>query len=170
MENLLRVGVIANTHGLKGEVKVFPTTDDPKRFKMLKEVILDTGKEKLNLTVQSVRFFKNLVIIKFKEYNNINDIEKYKGKDLLVTRENAVPLEEGEYFIADLLNLDVYDDTGVRLGFLDDILQTGANDVYIVKNEETKKEILLPAIDECILDINTKEGKITVHLMEGLVD
>ena len=91
MENLLRVGVIANTHGLKGEVKVFPTTDDPERFKMLKEVILDTGKEKLNLTVQSVRFFKNLVIVKFKEYNNINDIEKYKGKDLLVTREKAVP-------------------------------------------------------------------------------
>ncbi len=170
MENLLRVGVIANTHGLKGEVKVFPTTDDPERFKMLKEVILDTGKEKLNLTVQSVRFFKNLVIVKFKEYNNINDIEKYKGKDLLVTRENAVPLEDGEYFIADLLNLDVYDDTGVRLGFLYDVLQTGANDVYIVKNEETKKEILLPAINECILDINIEEGRITVHLMEGLVD
>lgn len=170
MENLLRVGVIANTHGLKGEVKVFPTTDDPKRFKTLKEVILDTGKEKQNLTVQSVRFFKNLVIVKFKEYNNINDIEKYKGKDLLVTRENAVPLEEGEYFIADLLNLDVYDDTGERLGFLEDVLQTGANDVYIVKNEETKKEILLPAIDECILDINIDEGRITVHLMEGLVD
>lgn len=170
MENLLRVGVIANTHGLKGEVKVFPTTDDPKRFKTLKEVILDTGKEKRNLTVQSVRFFKNLVIVKFKEYNNINDIEKYKGKDLLVTRENAVPLEEGEYFIADLLNLDVYDDTGERLGFLEDVLQTGANDVYIVKNEETKKEILLPAIDECILDINIDEGRITVHLMEGLVD
>ena len=168
MENLLRVGVIANTHGLKGEVKVFPTTDDPERFKMLKEVILDTGKEKLNLTVQSVRFFKNLVIVKFKEYNNINDIEKYKGKDLLVTRENAVPLEDGEYFIADLLNLDV--DTGVSLGFLYDVLQTGANDVYIVKNEETKKEILLPAINECILDINTEEGRIIVHLMEGLVD
>ncbi len=90
MENLLRVGVIANTHGLKGEVKVFPTTDDPERFKMLKEVILDTGKEKLNLTVQSVRFFKNLVIVKFKEYNNINDIEKYKGKDLLVTKCSSI--------------------------------------------------------------------------------
>lgn len=170
MEELLRVGVIANTHGLKGEVKVFPTTDDPQRFETLKEVILDTGKEKLNLTVQSVRFFKNLVIVKFKEYNNINDIEKYKGKDLLVTRENAVPLEPGEYFIADLLNLDVYDDTGIRLGFLYDVLQTGANDVYVVKNEETKKELLLPAIDECILDINPEEGRITVHLMEGLVD
>jgi len=170
MEDLLRVGVIANTHGLKGEVKVFPTTDEPQRFKTLKEVILDTGKEKLNLTIQSVRFFKNLVIVKFKEYDNINDIEKYKGKDLFVTRENAIPLEEGEYFIADLLNLDVYDDTGARLGFLYDILQTGANDVYVVRNEETKKELLLPAIDECILDINTDEGRITVHLMEGLAD
>lgn len=170
MEDLLRVGVIANTHGLKGEVKVFPTTDDPQRFKMLKDVILDTGKEKLNLTVQSVRFFKNMVIVKFKEYNNINEIEKYKGRDLLVTRENAVPLEEGEYFIADLLNLEVFDDTGVKLGILYDVMQTGANDVYVVKNEETGKEILLPAIDECILDIHLEERKMTVHLMEGLVD
>ena len=170
MEDLLRVGIIANTHGLKGEVKVFPTTDDPQRFKVLKDVILDTGKEQLKLTVQSVRFFKNMVIVKFKEYNNINEIEKYKGRDLLVTRENAVPLEEGEYFIADLLNLEVYDDTGVKLGILYDVMQTGANDVYVVKNEETGKEILLPAIDECILDIHPEEGRITVHLMEGLVD
>ena len=169
MEDLLRVGVIANTHGIRGEVKVFPTTDEKERFKDLKKVILDMGKEQKVLEIQSVRFFKNLVILKFKGIDNINDIEMYKGKDLLVTREVAVPLEEGEYFIADLLDLDVYSDEDEKIGVLYDVMQTGANDVYVVKTEEGK-EILLPAIDECILDINLEESRMTVHIMEGLLD
>lgn len=169
MEDLLRVGVIANTHGIRGEVKVFPTTDEKERFKDLKKVILDTGKEQKVLEIQSVRFFKNLVILKFKGIDNINDIEMYKGKDLLVTREDAVPLEEGEYFIADLLDLDVYSDEDEKIGVLYDVMQTGANDVYVVKTEEGK-EILLPAIDECILDIDLEEKRMTVHIMEGLLD
>lgn len=169
MEDLLRVGVIANTHGIRGEVKVFPTTDEKERFKDLKKVILDTGKEQKVLEIQSVRFFKNLVILKFKGIDNINDIEMYKGKDLLVTREDAVPLEEGEYFIADLLELDVYSDEDEKIGVLYDVMQTGANDVYVVKTEEGK-EILLPAIDECILDIDLEESRMTVHIMEGLLD
>ena len=169
MEDLLRVGVIANTHGIRGEVKVFPTTDEKERFKDLKKVILDMGKEQKVLEIQSVRFFKNLVILKFKGIDNINDIEMYKGKDLLVTREDAVPLEEGEYFIADLLDLDVYSDEDEKIGVLYDVMQTGANDVYVVKTEEGK-EILLPAIDECILDIDLEESRMTVNIMEGLLD
>lgn len=169
MEDLLRVGVIANTHGIRGEVKVFPTTDEKERFKDLKKVILDMEKEQKVLEIQSVRFFKNLVILKFKGIDNINDIEMYKGKDLLVTREDAVPLEEGEYFIADLLDLDVYSDEDEKIGVLYDVMQTGANDVYVVKTEEGK-EILLPAIDECILDIDLEESRMTVHIMEGLLD
>lgn len=169
MEDLLRVGVIANTHGIRGEVKVFPTTDEKERFKDLKKVILDMGKEQKVLEIQSVRFFKNLGILKFKGIDNINDIEMYKGKDLLVTREDAVPLEEGEYFIADLLDLDVYSDEDEKIGVLYDVMQTGANDVYVVKTEEGK-EILLPAIDECILDIDLEESRMTVHIMEGLLD
>ncbi len=124
MEDLLRVGVIANTHGIRGEVKVFPTTDEKERFKDLKKVILDMGKEQKVLEIQSVRFFKNLVILKFKGIDNINDIEMYKGKDLLVTREDAVPLEEGEYFIADLLDLDVYSDEDEKIGVLYDVMQS----------------------------------------------
>ena len=170
MEDLLRVGVIANTHGIKGEVKVFPTTDDPQRFKVLKQAIIDNGREKVDVEIQSVRFFKNMVIVKFKGIDNINDVEKYKGKDLLVTRENAVPLEEDEYYIADLIDLDVFDEDGNKLGVVYDVLQTGANDVYVVKNESTGKEVLLPGIDECILDINLEEKKILVHIMEGLLD
>ena len=169
MEQTLRVGVITSTHGVRGEVKVFPTTDEKERFKDLKKVILDMGKEQKVLEIQSVRFFKNLVILKFKGIDNINDIEMYKGKDLLVTREDAVPLEEGEYFIADLLDLDVYSDEDEKIGVLYDVMQTSANDVYVVKTEEGK-EILLPAIDECILDIDLEENRMTVHIMEGLLD
>ena len=170
MENdLFRVGVIANTHGIRGEVKVYPTTDDLNRFDRLKEVILDTGRERINLQVQGVRYFKNMAILKFKGIDNINDVEKYKGKDLLVTRENAVPLEENEYYIADLIDMEVYNEDGSRIGILNDVMQTGANDVYVIALENGK-ELLLPNIDQCILDVNTEENKMTVHVLEGLTD
>lgn len=169
MDNLLRIGVISNTHGIKGEVKVFPTTDDPKRFKFLKTVILDTGKENIKLEIQSVRFFKNLVILKFKGIDNINEIEKYKGKDLLVSREDAVPLEENEYFIYDIIGADVVTEEGDVLGVLTEVLTTGANDVYVVETKEGK-ELLLPVIDDCILDIDIDGKKVVAKLMPGLVD
>lgn len=127
MEEFLQVGVITATHGIHGEVKVFPTTDDPKRFKKLKKVLLDTGREKLELEVEGVKFFKNMVILKFKEYNDINQIEKYRKCPLLVTREHAVKLKKNEYFIADLIGLKVYTEDDAFLGTLDDVIQTGAN-------------------------------------------
>ena len=134
MEDLLQVGVITTTHGVRGEVKVFPTTDDPARFKKLKNVVLDTGKELVDLEVAGVKFFKNMVIVKFKGIDNINDVEKYRKKSLYVTRENAVKLKKNEYFIADLIGLSVIrEDNGEVLGELTDVLQTGANDVYEVK-------------------------------------
>lgn len=168
MEEFLRVGVISSTHGIKGEVKVYPTTDDTKRFDDLKEVWLDTGREKIALNVTGVKYFKNMVILKFKEFNDINEIEKYKGCDLLVDREHAIELEEGEYFIADLIGLEVYTDTGERFGILEDVMQTGANDVYIVKTEDGK-EVLLPVIPECILKVDLDEGRVLVHIMDGLL-
>ena len=167
MEDMLRVGVFANTHGVRGEIKVFPTTDDAQRFKKLKKVNLDTGKEKMELEITSVRFFKNLVILKFKGIDNINDIEKYKGKDLLVTREQAVPLEEDEYFIYDIIGAKVVTEDGKDFGELKEVLQTGANDVYVVETTEGK-EILLPVIDECILDIDIDNKIVTAHIMPGL--
>ena len=169
MEQLLRVGVISNTHGIRGEVKVFPTTDEPTRFEGLKEVILDTGKEQLPLHISNVKYFKQFVILKFKEYNNINDIERYKGKDLYVTRKNAVPLEEGEYYIADLIGCKVITDEGNDLGELVDVLETGANDVYNVKTNEGK-ELLLPYIEDCIKEIDIEKKEIIAHIMPGLLD
>lgn len=166
--NYLRVGVISSTHGIKGEAKVFPTTDDANRFKTLKQVVLDTGKEKLTLEIEGVKFFKQMVILKFKGIDDINDIEKYKGKDLLVSRDNAVKLEKDEYFIYDLIGSEIYTDEGNKLGILTEILTSSANDVYVVKMENGK-EVLLPSIKECILDIDAENKKITVHVMNGLL-
>lgn len=169
MEKYFRVGVIANTHGIRGEVKVYPTTDDINRFKKLKKCILDTGKEYIDLNVESVKFFKNMVILKFKEYNNINDIECYKGKDILVSRDNAVKLEKGEYYIADILGAKVILEDGSEFGVLEDVMQTGANDVYVVKTLDNK-EVLLPKIDECVKKLYIENKIVTVHIMKGLLD
>lgn len=169
MEQLLRVGVISSVHGVHGEVKVFPTTDDAARFKELKHVLLDTGKETLELEITGVKFFKNMVILKFKEYDTIEDIERYKGKDLLVTRDQAVTLGPDENFIVDLIGLKVVTDEGAPFGTLTDVIKTGANDVYEVKTEEGK-EVLLPAIKECVRTVDLEAGVITVHIMDGLLD
>ena len=169
MENYLRVGVITTTHGVRGEVKVYPTTDDINRFNDLEKVYLDTGREYIPLEIEGVKYFKQLVILKFKGIDNINNIEKYRGKDLLVSRDQAIPLEEGEYFIYDLIDSEVYTEDGNKLGILTEIMTTAANDVYVVKTPQNK-EILLPSIKECILDIDAINKKITVHLMKGLVD
>ena len=159
MEDLLKVGVITTTHGVRGEVKVYPTTDEPERFLDLEYVLLDTGKELRRLDIKNVRFFKNLVILKFDGIDNINDIEKYKGRDLWIPREEAQELDEDEYYIADLLGMK---------GVLRDVMETGANDVYIVDSVE-HGEVLLPAIKECILDVDIETNTMTVHLMKGLL-
>ena len=169
MEDMLRVGVISSTHGVRGEVKVFPTTDDPARFEELETVLLDTGKEKLELEIAGVKFFKNMVILKFKGYDSINDVERYRGRDLWITREQAVPLGEDENFVADLIGLAVVTDGGETLGTMKDVMFTGANDVYVVERENGK-ELLLPAIKDCILDVDLENGVMTVPVLDGLLD
>lgn len=169
MDNLLRVGVVTTTHGVRGEVKVFPTTDDMHRFESLKNVILDLGKEQRSLEIEQVKFFKNMVILKFKGLDNMNDVEAFRQKDLLITREQAVKLGPDENFIADLIGLSVVTDEGTILGTLEDVLQTGANDVYCVKTGEGK-ELLLPAIKECVLNVDLEKQEILVHILDGLLD
>ena len=169
MQDLLRVGVITSTHGIRGEVKVFPTTDDPDRFKKLKECIIAGKRGNVNVTVQSVKFFKQYVIVKFKEFDNINDIEIYTKWDLLVTRDNAVKWEPGEYFICDLIGLRVITDEGEELGNLTDVIETGANNVYEVTSD-TGKIYYLPVIDQCILSHDMTNRTVTVHILKGLLD
>ncbi len=177
MEDLLKVGVITSTHGVRGEVKVFPTTDDVNRFKKLKQVLLYTGKEYLTLEIEGVKFFKNMVILKFKGLNLIEDVEKYRQKDLFVERKDAVRLKKDEYFIADLIGLQVFGEDGVLIGTLKDVITTGANDVYAVEitegnnlGAEAGTEVLLPAIKQCVLEVDVEAGKMVVHMMEGLLD
>ena len=168
MEQMLRVGVITSTHGVRGEVKVFPTTDDAKRFKTLKKVILD-GREPLELSIEQVKFFKNMVILKFKGYDNINDVETWRQRDLLITRDQAVKLKEDEYFITDLIGLTVVNEEETVLGRVKDVLETGANDVYVVELTGGK-ELLLPAIKDCILNVDLEGGRMKVHVLDGLMD
>ena len=148
---------------------MYPTTDDPERFLDLAQVTLDTGREQITLEIQNVKFFKNMVILKFKGYDNINDIEKYKGKDLLIHRDQAVKLKEDEYFVTDLMGLKVVAEEGTVLGILKEVIPTGANDVYVVQ-PENGKELLLPAIKDCILNVDLEKGIMTIHLMDGLLD
>lgn len=170
MEQFLQVGVITSTHGIRGEVKVFPTTDDPGRFKKLKHVILETKKERLSLEVQSVKFFKQFVILKFKGIDNINDVEQYKSCSLWVSREDAVELKQDEYFIADLIGMYVYRDEETEVfGTLKDVIETGANEVYIIDSAEYG-EVLVPAIRQCILHVDVEEKKMQIHLLDGLIE
>ena len=150
MEDLLQVGILSSTHGVRGEMKVFPTTDDVKRFKKNKDYILETPQGNKEVKVTGVKFFKQFAILKFEGFDTLDDILPYKGCRLFVTREHAVKCEKDEYFIAD-------------------VMQTGANDVYVIKSEEGK-EYLFPAIKECILKVDMKEQKIFVHVMPGLMD
>ena len=164
----MQVGIISSTHGVHGEVKVFPTTDDVKRFKKLKDVLLALPNgEKLPLAIEQVKFFKQFVILKFKDFDSINDIEKYRGMSLYVTRENAVKLAKDEYFIADLIGLDVVDENDIRIGELKDVMETGANDVYVITKPDGS-ELLLPAIRQCVLEVQVEEGFMRVHVLEGL--
>lgn len=168
MEELLQVGVITQTHGIRGEVKVFPTTDDAARFQELRQVLLDTGKETISLEIENVKFFKQFVILKFKGYDNINDIERYKRCALLVKRDDAVPLEEDEYYIADMIGMKVVTDRDEEFGILKNVMETGANDVYVIEHP-SEGEVLIPAIKECILDVDIPGRLMKIHVMDGLI-
>ncbi len=167
MDEWIKVGIVTNTHGLHGEVKVFPTTDDAKRFLDLEEIVLNNGTQKKRLEIERVRFFKNMVILKFKGFDNIDDVQKFRQKELLVTRDQAVPLEENEYFIADLIGLSAVSDTGEDLGEVADVLQSAANDVYVIRKPGAE-DLLVPAIRECVKQVDTQNGRITLHLLPGL--
>ena len=170
METRFQVGVITSPHGVIGEVNVFPTTDDPKRFRRLKEVILVQGKTEKTVEIENVKFFKNMVILKLKGYDDRDAVEKLRQCSLYVPREKAVRLQKDEYFIADLIGLKVLDGDAedAELGTLEDVMETGANDVYVVRLLDGR-ELLLPAIKQCILEVNVEEGFVRVHVLDGLL-
>lgn len=168
MEDFFQVGIITSAHGVRGEVKVYPTTDDVRRFKRLKEVILDTGRNSLVLEIESVKFFKQFAILKFKGIDSMEEAEKYRKMPLLVPRDKAVPLGRDEYYTADLMGLNVKDEDGKDIGVLREVLETGANDVYIIDLNDGR-ELLLPAIRQCVLEVDVEAGFIRIHILEGLL-
>ncbi|MEE3467437.1 MAG: ribosome maturation factor RimM [Eubacterium sp.] len=169
MDDMLRIGVVTKPHGLKGEVKVYPTTSDPERFKDCDEVYLVTKKDVLTLHVTGVKYFKNQVILKFKEYDRIEDVEAYHNCDLMVTRDQAIELEEGEYFLYDVPGCKVYDEDENEIGEVTDVLETGANPVFVIKTTDGK-EVLFPVIDDCILSVDIANRRVNAHIMEGLME
>ena len=168
MSDRLRVGVISSVHGIHGECKVFPTTDDPGRFKKLKKVYIEDPGNELELEIIQVKFFKNMIICKFKDIDTPEDIQKLRNKDLMIDRKDAVPLQKGEYYIADLIGCHVIDENGTDLGECSDIFPTGANQVMQVTGGN--KDFLMPYIKECILSVDIEKKQINVHVLEGLLD
>ncbi len=162
----LEVGKIINTHGLRGDVKVTAWTDLPEDFEDIKRVYIKKHGENEMLTVSKIKYQKNNLIVKFKEINDINEAEKYKGQVLFADRDDLWELEDGVYYIADLIGLDVYDENG-KIGVIADVFNTGANDIYDVKRDG-KKNLLLPVIDDVVKEIDLENKKVTVHIMEGL--
>ena len=167
MKNL-EIGQIVNTFGIKGIVKVNPWVNDVTRFDNLKKVYIKIRKELKELEIEEVKYHKNQVLLKFKGIETVEQAEILRNAILEIDREDAIPLEEGEYFIADLLESEVYTDEGEKLGILEDIFNTGSNDIYVVKNE-LGKSILLPRIKEVFKEIDVENKKIIVHLIEGLI-
>ena len=166
---MLEVGKIINTHGLKGEVKIATWTDSPDVFEDLEYVIIKSKKGDITLNIKGVKYQKNNIIVKFKELERIEDAEPLKNSVLYAPREMLGDLPDGVYYIADLIGLEVFDDEGHKIGTIADVLSTGANDVYDVKREG-QKNLLIPVIDDVVLDVDIEGGKVTVHLMEGLLD
>jgi 16S rRNA processing protein RimM len=169
MSDRLRVGIITSTHGIRGEVKVFPTTDNPDRFAKLDRVYISGRLPEEILHVEKARRFKNQVILKFKEYDNINDVEKFRQSDILIDRKDAEELQDDEYFIDDLIGLSVFSDDGQDLGRLKEVYETGANDVFVIE-KANRKDLLIPATKECIRSVDPEAGSMTVHLLPGLED
>ncbi|MCX7921832.1 MAG: ribosome maturation factor RimM [Clostridia bacterium] len=169
MQEYLEIGKIVNTHGVKGEVKILPLTDDVERFNKLKWVFIEKENNLEKYSIENVKFLKGFVLIKFKEVSDMNAAEALKGLLMKVDRRNAVKLPKDAYFICDLIDCDVFDTAGKVLGKMKSVLKTGSNDVYVVSNEESK-DILIPALKSVVKEISIEDRKIVVSLPEGLVD
>ena len=167
MKNL-EIGQIVNTFGIKGFVKVNPWVNDVTRFDELKKVYIKIRKELKVLEIEEVKYHKNQVLLKFKGVETVEQAEMLRNAILEIDRKDAIPLEEGEYFIADILESEVYTDDGRKLGIVEDIFNTGSNDIYVVKNE-LGKSILLPRTKDVFKEIDVENKKIIVHLIEGLI-
>lgn len=167
-QNYFEIGQIVNTFGIKGIVKVNPFTNDISQFEKIKSILLDKKGNLMEMQIEEVKYSKNQVLLKLKGIETIEEAEKYRNCYLKIPREKAKKLPKDTYFIADLIGLEVYTDEGTLLGKLDDIYNSGANDIYVIK-DKLGKQILLPAIKDVIKQINLEQEKIIVHILKGLI-
>ena len=168
MQQFFEIGQIVNTFGIKGMVKVVPYTDDITRFNDLEKVYLVNKNEKKEYLIEEVKYQKNMILIKFKNVNSIEEAENLRNLYIQIPRENAIKLEEGSYYIADLIGINVFTEEGENIGKIEDIYNTGSNDIYVVK-DNLGKQILLPAIKDVIKEIDLEKEKMIVHLINGLI-
>lgn len=168
MEQYFEIGKITGTHGIWGTMRVFPTTEDPSRFERLKEIIVEIRGKRETFHIQKVAFHKQFVLLTVKEITDINVAELYKNGRILIPDAMAIPLGEDEYYNRDLYGLKVVTEEGEELGEITEIFPTGSNDVYVVKKDGKGKELLLPAIKDCIKNVDLENGVMTVKLLEGL--
>lgn len=169
-EKLVTIGRIVNTHGIRGELKIVSETDFPERFETGSFLfIVDTQDKQTPVKVQSARLHKNMYIVKFEQFGNINEVEKYKGSLLKMEEKYQQPLEEGEYYYHEIIGCKVITEEGQELGAVSEILTPGANDVWVV-NRPQGKELLLPVIDDVVLEVDVASKTIRIHLMEGLLE
>ena len=168
MESLLEVGQIVNTYGINGFVKVIPLVDNNNQFKDFKVLYIQEKKNLKELHIEEVKFSKNLILLKFEGIDTIEQAEELRNIYLQAKRSD-IKLEEGAHFIVDLIGLEIYTEEGEFLGKLKEVLQPGANDVYVVTMSDGK-EVVMPAIKECILSVDMENGQMKVHVMDGLLD
>ncbi len=166
-QEYFEIGQIVNHFGIKGMVKVNPFTEDISKFESLNSIFLEKENKLIKIEIEEVKYSKNQVLLKIKGINSIEEAEKYRGCYLKIARKDAKKLPKDTYFIADLIGLKVYTDEGILLGNVDDIYNSGANDIYVVKDEKGK-QILLPAIKKVIKQVDLEQEKIIVHLLKGL--
>ena len=164
MERIVRVGKIVNTHGLKGEVKCIYLTDDMERFDDFDHVYIEDTEERLD--IENVRYMKGMVYLRFRGFDNINLVEKYKNKYIIIDETQMKTLDEDSYYVSDLIGLEVYDLDGSYLGKITYVYQTGANDVYEL---DRNKELLIPAIKEVVKSVDINKGRMTIKKIEGLL-
>lgn len=167
--NYFEIGKIVNTQGLRGDVRVVPVTDDKTRFELLETALVRMGEQQkiTEIPIERVWYHKGFVILKLQGVDDINAAEKLRGGVIVVSPELALPLDEGEYYLRDLLDMEVTTTDGERLGRITDVLQTGANDVFVVKNEGAK-DLLIPHIKQCVVSVDVEGKMMVVELMEGL--
>ena len=162
------IGRVANTHGVRGGIKVFPTTDDPARFEKLKKVILeDTKGRDAEYKITNVKYAGKFVVLQLEGIDDMNEALLLKQSIVKISKKQALPLEEDEFYVGDLLGLDVYEE-GTMIGVIKDVIFTGSNEVYVIDMTDGR-ELLLPAIKDCVLKVSLKKKRMDVHVMEGLL-